>query len=178
MLDENESGLCLATSAAKGGVVVAEASWNNVCSGSGLLPTGRMAVVEEERGCGDWHLVLPACWPKMTWTDVRKPDVGQRVVVLLRLVGCRCFVMGFDTMRSRTWYVSASKTFGGWVQTGLQPCSSCQPVVIVSFGGACFGADGVDMSRCQLVSRQKRERTFGFPGWEDNVVSRHPRSVL
>lgn len=59
MLDENESGLYLATSAEKGGVVVAEVSWNNVCSGSGLLPTGRMPMVEEERGCGDWHLVLP-----------------------------------------------------------------------------------------------------------------------
>lgn len=47
MLDENESGFCLATSADKGGVVVAEASWNHVCSGSGLLPTGRMPVVEE-----------------------------------------------------------------------------------------------------------------------------------
>lgn len=45
---------------------------------------------------------LLCCWPRNDWTstDVREIDLGQRAVVLLGLVGCRCFVMALDTMRS------------------------------------------------------------------------------
>lgn len=48
---------------------------------------------------------------EMTLTDLRRVDLGQMGVVVLELVGCRCFVMGSDTMRSRAWYVSTAKTF-------------------------------------------------------------------